>query len=92
MDVDFLCIVSQCYCKAFRTEAWCKETNSFDNICRTKTYISFGLSAVPSSTYRIDEMETALLGLESIDACEVSRTAAGSAEQHVWAVTFLEAS
>jgi len=45
-----------------------------------------------SSTRRPDEVETALLGLESIDACEVSRTAAGSADQHVWAVTFLEVS
>lgn len=68
------------------------ETNCLD-ICRKwAENISCGLPAAPFSSGRIDEVETALLGLESIDACEVSRTAAGSAEQHVWAVTFLEAS
>ena len=36
------------------------------------------------------DMESALLGLESVEACQVSRTRAGSAGQHSWAVTFLE--
>eukprot|EP00752_Nemacystus_decipiens_P003960 g3626.t1 len=37
-----------------------------------------------------DDMETALLDLQSIEECEVSRTPTGDAGQHVWAVTFLE--
>ncbi|CAM9102436.1 unnamed protein product [Scytosiphon promiscuus] len=37
-----------------------------------------------------DDMQTALLGLQSIEDCEVSRSPTGSAGQHVWAVTFLE--
>ncbi|CAM9763265.1 unnamed protein product [Pylaiella littoralis] len=37
-----------------------------------------------------DDMKTALLGLQSVVDCEVSRTPAGVARQHVWAVTFLE--
>lgn len=37
------------------------------------------------------DVETALLGLQSVDDCSVSRTAeAGAAGQHVWSVTFLE--
>lgn len=48
-------------------------------------------AVVPNvSTYCADDMETALLGLQSIEECEVSRTPAGSAGQHVWAITFLE--
>lgn len=36
-------------------------------------------------------MKAALLGLESVDDCAVSRTKdAGTAGQHVWSVTFLE--
>ena len=46
--------------------------------------------AVACPTYRADDVEAALLGLESIVSCEVSRSATGSAQQHVWAVTFLE--
>lgn len=38
----------------------------------------------------VDDMELALLDLQSVEDCEVSRTPAGSAGQHVWAVTFLE--
>ncbi|CAM9924718.1 unnamed protein product, partial [Discosporangium mesarthrocarpum] len=37
-----------------------------------------------------ETLENALLGLESIDDCEVSRTPPGSAGQYVWAVTFKE--
>lgn len=35
-------------------------------------------------------MQTALLALQSVEECEVSRTPTGDAGQHVWAVTFLE--
>lgn len=38
-----------------------------------------------------DDVKTALLGLQSVDDCAVSRTKdAGAAGQHVWSVTFLQ--
>lgn len=37
-----------------------------------------------------DEVSRALLSLESVDSCEVSRNEAGSAGQHTWALTFLQ--
>lgn len=36
------------------------------------------------------DVEAALLGLQSVDDCRVTRTPAGSAGQHVWTVTFIE--
>ena len=52
--------------------------------------LSLALSGGRVILWFIGDLEAALVGLQSVQECAVSRTPPGSAGQHVWAVTFIK--